>query len=250
MCSTSYVSSSPDRMRFAAAVIVAGGAGARMGGPLPKQYIELLGTPVLLWSVRTFLAHPAIGSVVVVLPERDAPAPPEWLAGLPLTIVAGGAHRGASVRAGIDALGARDGVVLVHDAARPLVSEAVITRVLDGVGDAAAIAAMPVADTVKSADDRGSITGTVDRSGLWLAQTPQGFSIPALRDVHRRAEAEGVIATDDAGLCERFGLAVRIVEGAPENLKITTPADLRMAELLAAGTCASGPVPPEGKVRQ
>lgn len=241
MSGSSSSTSSPEGAAPAAAVIVAGGTGTRMGWPVPKQYVQLLGAPVLLWSVRTFLAHPGIGEVVVVLPAGAAADVPEWLAGLPIAVVPGGAERSDSVRSGLAAISAA-GVVLVHDAARPLVSEAVITRVLAAVGEGAAVAAMPVADTVKTADARRVVTGTLDRAGLWLAQTPQGFPLERLREVHRRAAQDRVATTDDAGLFEHYGLAVRVVEGAPENMKITHAADLAVVSALAAAMPRLNPV--------
>lgn len=220
-------------MSGASVVIVAGGTGSRMGSGPPKQYLDLLGVPVLLWSVRAFLSHPGVARVVVVLPPADAESPPRWLDGLPLTVVAGGAERGDSVRAGLDALPTGDGTVLVHDAARPLVTHEVITRVLEAAREGGAIAAMPVVDTVKAADERGVVTRTVDRSGLWLAQTPQGFPLSRLLEVHRRAAADGVSTTDDAGLFERYGLPVNVVEGSARNVKITRAEDLSAAAALA-----------------
>lgn len=240
MSSSSFRSSSPDAVPPAAAVIVAGGAGTRVGAGVAKQYLNLMGAPVLLWSVHAFLRHPGVGPVTVVLPPADATDPPDWLASLPVTVVAGGAARGDSVRNGLASVGDGVEVVLVHDAARPLVSQAVISRVLAAVGDGAAIAALPVTDTVKSADAEGAVTGTVDRAGLWLAQTPQGFRVRLLRDFHERAAADGVSATDDAALCERYGARVRLVEGAVENMKITRAADLPVVEALAAARVAAG----------
>lgn len=242
MSGSSSRDSFPDAARGAAAVIVAGGSGSRMGrGGVAKQYLDLLGSPVLLWSVRTFLAHPRIGSVTVVLPPADAATPPDWLADLPVALACGGDSRGDSVRSGLAAVPAGTETVLVHDAARPLVSGAVIDRVLEAAAEGPAIAALPVADTIKAATPEGMVTGTVDRTGMWLAQTPQGFPARVLREVHERALAERIAATDDAALCERFGIPVRLVEGAVENMKITRPADFEVvAALAAAGGAAAG----------
>jgi 2-C-methyl-D-erythritol 4-phosphate cytidylyltransferase len=235
MSGSSSSSSSPDPMGRAGAVIVAGGSSSRMGGGSPpKQYLELLGAPVLLWSIRAFMSHPAIDEVVVALPAADAASPPAWLVSLPVRVVAGGETRRASVRNGLAALGDHVELVLVHDGARPLVSSAVIDRVLEASREGAAIAALPVADTIKAADDQGHVVRTLERAGLWLAQTPQGFRLDSLRDLHRRAEADDLVATDDAALCERYGIPVRLVEGAVENMKITRPADFQAVEALAA----------------
>lgn len=220
-----------------AAVIVAGGSGRRMGAPVRKQYLEILGEPVLLRAVRPFVDHPGVGEVVVVLPEEDAGSPPSWLVELGLRVVAGGDERGDSVWNGLAAVRADSDAVLIHDGARPFVSSAVIDRVLAGARTGGVIAAVPVTDTIKEVEgDR--IVGTPERARLWQAQTPQGFPRVLLLDVYTRARTEGVAATDDAALLERYGHAVRVVEGAPENVKITRPTDLYVAEALARSLLA------------
>jgi 2-C-methyl-D-erythritol 4-phosphate cytidylyltransferase len=216
----------------AAAVVVAGGSGTRLGGAVRKQYLDLGGQPVLLRAVRAFVEHPGIATVVVVLPPDDAADPPGWLGALGVHIVPGGAERGDSVWNGLAALPEGIARVLVHDGARPLVTRDVIDRVLDACGDAGAIAAVPVVDTIKSVDGDRWITGTPDRAALWQAQTPQGFPRAALVDAYRRARADGALATDDAAIFERAGGRVRVVPGAPENLKVTRPGDLEIAEVL------------------
>jgi 2-C-methyl-D-erythritol 4-phosphate cytidylyltransferase len=216
----------------ATAVIVAGGTGTRLGGGVRKQYLELAGEPVLLRAVRPFLDHPRIAAVVVVLPADDAADPPAWLVALPVAIVAGGVERGDSVWNGLQAIPPDAERVLVHDGARPLVTRAVIDRVLDACADGGAIAAVQSTDTIKQVDADGRITGTPDRRALWQAQTPQGFPAARLRDAYRRARAEGVLATDDAAVYERYAGPVRVVPGAPENLKVTRPGDLEIAEVL------------------
>ena len=216
----------------AAAVVVAGGAGRRMGGDVRKQYLALAGEPVLLHAVRPFASHPAVAQTVVVLPPEDAADPPPWLSALGVDIVPGGAERGDSVRAGLEAVRPHLDVVLVHDGARPLVTRDVIDRVLAACGEAGAIAAVRVTDTVKDVDGDGTIRGTPDRARLWQAQTPQGFPRAALVDAYGRALADGVAATDDAALFERYAGPVRVVEGAPENLKVTRPGDVEIAEVL------------------
>lgn len=229
---SSSTGSSADRRRVAA-VIVAGGSGRRFGAEVPKQYVELAGVPVLARAVRAFRAHPRVNTIVVVLPAPDAERPPEWLAGPAIEVVAGGEERGDSVWNGLSRTPADAEVVLIHDGARPLVDADVIDRVIDAVGpDEGAIAALPVADTLKRVDGDGRIVGTQDRAGLWQAQTPQGFPREAILDVYRHAREAGVRGTDDASLCERFGLAVRTVLGSPYTFKVTHPADLQMAEAL------------------
>ncbi|MFP4623468.1 MAG: 2-C-methyl-D-erythritol 4-phosphate cytidylyltransferase [Gemmatimonadota bacterium] len=220
----------------AAAVIPAGGAGLRRAGAsragLRKQYLNVAGEPILLRSIRPFLDHPAIDWVVVALPPEDVDDPPfPFPEGV--VRVAGGAERGDSVRAGLAAVPGVADVVLIHDGARPLVTVAIVDRALraaaSGIG---AIAAVPVTDTLKVIDDDGAITATVDRRDLWRAQTPQAFPREMIVDAYRRAAEEGVAATDDAALVERYGGRVVVVEGDARNLKITRPEDLGLAELL------------------
>jgi tRNA threonylcarbamoyl adenosine modification protein (Sua5/YciO/YrdC/YwlC family) len=218
----------------AAVVIAAGGAGQRMGG-VRKQYLELLGEPVLVHALRPFLAHPAIGWAVVALPEADLAEPPPWLTGLDprIMLVAGGAERGDSVRRALEAVPEAAEVVLIHDAARPLVDLEVIDRALTAaLAGSGAVAAVPLADTLKEVDAGGRIVATPDRRRFWRAQTPQAFPRKLLLDVCRRAEAEGFEATDDAALVEHYGGTVFVVDGSPENLKVTTPTDLVVAEAL------------------
>lgn len=215
-----------------------------MGG-FRKQYAELLGEPILLRSLRPFLDHPAVACAVVALPAEDAADPPGWLKALDerVVVVAGGAERGDSVRCGLEAVPEAVDVVLVHDAARPLVTVEVIDRALSvaarGVG---VVVAMPVADTLKEVDDEGRVVSTPDRARLWAAQTPQAFPRTMLLDAYRRAAEAGVHATDDAALVERYGGRVVVVEGSAENLKVTRPADLIVAEALlrARGEVAAG----------
>jgi 2-C-methyl-D-erythritol 4-phosphate cytidylyltransferase len=221
----------------AAAVIVAGGAGTRLGGPVRKQYLRVGGEPVLLRAVRPFLAHPRIAAVIVVLPADDVADPPAWLAELPVRIVAGGAERGDSVLAGLRAVGEDADRVLIHDGARPFVSADVIDRVLDA--DGGAIAAVPVTDTIQQVDASGVIIHTPDRSTLWQAQTPQGFPRAGIVDAYARAAAEGIAATDDAALYARYVGAVRVVMGSHDNLKVTRPDDLPIAEAIAARSSSS-----------
>jgi 2-C-methyl-D-erythritol 4-phosphate cytidylyltransferase len=205
-----------------------------------KQYLHVAGRPVLLRAVLPFLRHPRISETVVVLPPEDAGKPPAWLAELGVRIAAGGAERGDSVWNGLMAIGGDAEIVLVHDGARPFVDRETIDRVLDAVP---AIAAVPVTDTIKQVDDDGVITGTPERARLWQAQTPQGFPRGALVRACERARADGVAATDDAALFERYAGPVRVVMGSYRNLKVTRPEDLPVAEALAlAGDGGRGEV--------
>jgi 2-C-methyl-D-erythritol 4-phosphate cytidylyltransferase len=204
-----------------------------MGGGVRKQYMEVGGEPILLRAVRAFVEHSGIGAVVVVLPPEDAASPPAWLLDLGVTIVAGGQERGDSVWNGLLATPEDAAIVLVHDGARPFVTADVIGRVLEAARSGATLAALPVTDTLKEVAADGTVVATPDRARFWQAQTPQGFPRAVILEAHRRARAEGVRATDDAALCERYGIPVRVVEGAADNLKVTRPADLAVAEALA-----------------
>ncbi|CAO3406599.1 bifunctional 2-C-methyl-D-erythritol 4-phosphate cytidylyltransferase/2-C-methyl-D-erythritol 2,4-cyclodiphosphate synthase [Azospirillum largimobile] len=212
------------------ALIVAGGSGQRFGAERPKQYLDLAGKPVLRRTVESFLSHPQVTGVRVVIDPAWRDAYDAAVSGLGLPDpVAGGASRQESVRNGLEALAA-DGapdLVLIHDAARPLIDEATIGAVIAALDDQpGAIAAVPVADTLKRGND-GTIGTTVDREGLWRAQTPQGFRFLAILEAHRAAA--GLSLTDDAAVAERAGLAVALVPSKEDNFKVTTPDDLTRA---------------------
>ncbi|HYK83124.1 MAG TPA: 2-C-methyl-D-erythritol 4-phosphate cytidylyltransferase [Gemmatimonadales bacterium] len=218
-------------------VIVAAGAGVRAGPGAPKQFRPILGVPMLLRALRPFTSHPAVGPVVVALPPGVAARPPEWLAALAgerLALVAGGASRALSVRAGLRALPAHVALVLVHDGARPFVShatiDAVIARARGGVG---AVAAVPLSDTVKEVAEAPRIARTVAREGLWRALTPQGFPRAMLERAYASLAPDEPAPTDDAALCERAGFPVEVVPDSSDNLKVTTADDFRIAEALA-----------------
>ena len=224
-----------DPMTETVALVVAAGRGQRFGGPLPKQYAELAGRPVLGHSLARLAAHPRIGRVVAVIHPDDRALYDRAAAGLALPKpAAGGPSRQDSARLGLESLAAlAPGAVLIHDGARPFVGAAVIDRVLDALGaSAGAIAALPVTDTLKRGAD-GLITGTVERAGLWRAQTPQGFRFAEILAAHQNSAGREL--TDDAAVAERAGLPVALVEGAPENIKITTQDDLARAECWLAG---------------
>ncbi len=219
------------------ALIVAAGKGERAGGGVPKQYRPLGGLPVLRRAVLAFLRHPRIDAVRVMIAEEHRALYEAAVAGLDLgEPVIGGAERQVSVRNGLESLA--DGVpevVLIHDAARPLVPAAVIDRVLDALERApAALPVLPVTDTLKRGVD-GLAAGTVSRDGLWRAQTPQGMRFDAVLDAHRRAAAEDVTVTDDAALMEWAGHGVTLVAGSEDAMKITTAEDFALADRLLSG---------------
>jgi 2-C-methyl-D-erythritol 4-phosphate cytidylyltransferase / 2-C-methyl-D-erythritol 2,4-cyclodiphosphate synthase len=218
------------------AIVVAGGRGERFGGATPKQLLDLDGRTVLERCVEAFASHPRITEVLVVLPAPLV----EWgaaaLAVFRARVVPGGARRQDSVACGFDAASADAGVLLVHDAVRPLVPAAVIDRVIDAAwAHGAAIAALRARDTVKKARVVGGqafVDATIPRDEIWLAQTPQGFRRDVLTEAIEIGRG-GVEATDEAMLAERAGHAVALVEGDVSSLKITTPGDLAVARALA-----------------
>lgn len=220
------------------AVVVAAGSGSRAGGA--KQWRPLGGKPVIRWSVEALLKAGAEDLVVVVSPGSEAEAA-EALAGLSgWRAVAGGAARTDSVRAGLAALGgADDRPVLVHDAARPFLSAAVIARCVQALDEAdGALPALPVADSLRRAVD-GVVSGAVERDALWRAQTPQAFRLKTLTDAFAEWP-EGEAATDEATVVERAGGRVRIVEGDARLMKLTFPEDFAMAEALIPRTVRVG----------
>lgn len=219
------------------ALVVAAGRGERFGAELPKQYLTLAGTPLLRHSLATLACHPSVGAVRAVIQDEHRAFYDTAAAGLDLLDpVPGGETRQDSVRLGLESLrGDPPRRVLIHDGARPLVSHAVVDRVLEGLNEApGAIAAIPMTDTLKRGDAEGRIAETVARGGLWRAQTPQGFDYRAILEAHGRLAGREL--TDDAAVAEEAGLPVRLVEGEARNIKVTTPDDLTQAEgLLGRG---------------
>jgi 2-C-methyl-D-erythritol 4-phosphate cytidylyltransferase/2-C-methyl-D-erythritol 2,4-cyclodiphosphate synthase len=213
-------------------IIVAAGRGQRLGGPVPKQLLDLGGQSILERSVRAFDRHAAIGAIVVVLPRELVGFGPSIVGDTtrPCEYVAGGERRQDSVRAGLAALPADVDLVLIHDAARPFVQASLIERVAEAARrTGAAVPATPARDTVKRVPrDSRIVQETVPREEVWLAQTPQGFRRSVLAEAVALGAA-GVEATDEAMLAERAGHAVEIVSGDERNMKITTADDLNAA---------------------
>jgi 2-C-methyl-D-erythritol 4-phosphate cytidylyltransferase len=211
------------------ALVVAAGSGERLGAAVPKAFVEVAGRPMLEWSLDALRAA-GISEIVVALPA-GAVAPSGCVG------VRGGATRSESVHAALSAAPG-SGPVVVHDAARPLVEPALFARVVAALADAdCAIAAAPVTDTIKEADESLAVVATLDRSRLWAIQTPQAFRREALQAA---LDVDGAIlarATDDAWLVERAGGTVRVVESSPGNFKITTPHDLRLADMILRERC-------------
>jgi 2-C-methyl-D-erythritol 4-phosphate cytidylyltransferase / 2-C-methyl-D-erythritol 2,4-cyclodiphosphate synthase len=216
-------------------IIAAGGQGTRLGGAVAKQWLAFGGRTLLERSVAAFDAHPRVDEIVVVVPPgtTDAPVP---ATATPRRVVTGGARRQDSVAEGFAAVAADAAIVLVHDAARPFVSAAVIDRAIDGaIAGGAVVPAVPVHDTVKQVARAGGdvIAGTLPRETLFLAQTPQAFRRQVLADAID-AGRQGAAGTDEAMLAEQAGHEVRIVAGDDANVKITTAADLERARASAA----------------
>ncbi len=213
-------------------IIVAGGSGKRMGAAVPKQFLLLKGRPLLMWTIETFYRFDAAMQLVVVLP-KDHHATWQGLCAelgfiVPHTLVCGGAERFHSTLEGLKAV-AHDGLVAVHDGVRPLVGTALIARCLAAAEEhGAAIPVVPISPSVRELTEEGS--QAIDRSRLRAVQTPQCFRVPLLR---RAFELPYDTAfTDEATLVERLGVDVHLVEGEEQNIKVTTPFDLRVAEVV------------------
>jgi 2-C-methyl-D-erythritol 4-phosphate cytidylyltransferase len=210
-------------------VIVAAGSSTRTEGTELKQFRWVAGKPMLLHSVQRFMERDDVAIVVCVLPRSYAGDPPPWLFQCDidrLLVSVGGRERGESVLNGLEDMPPEVRIVLVHDAARPMVDSETIERVVakarEGVG---AVPALPATDTIKEVDESGAITRTPDRKRLFHAQTPQGFPRAMIEEAYVRARADRVTATDDSALCERIGARVVIVQGSASGMKVTTDED-------------------------
>jgi len=216
--------------------IPAAGSGVRMGGR-GKAFLEVGGHPLLWHTLQPILGYPGVEQVVVAVAPGELPSPPAWLIELDprIRLVEGGATRSESVLAALRALPPGLPVVLVHDAARPLLDHAMMERctavAAEGTG---AVAGWPIVDTLKEVDSRGQVVATPPRARMWGAQTPQAFPLKALREAYERALAEGVEGTDDAAIFAWAGGRVQMVEGGRWNLKVTHPEDLPLATWLLA----------------
>ena len=213
-------------------IIVAGGSGTRMGGPVPKQFLLLKGRPLLCWTIEAFHAFDAGMAIIVVLPEAQIPT---WQGlcvshgfGVPHTVTTGGAERFHSVRNGLG-LVTGEGLVAVHDGVRPLVSRELIARCFEAAEQhGAAVPVVPISSSVRQLTEEGS--EALDRSRLRAVQTPQCFRVPLLRRAFDLPYDPAF--TDEATLVERLGVDVHLVPGEEHNIKVTTPIDLRVAELV------------------
>ncbi len=214
------------------AIVPAGGHGSRMGARRPKQFLRLGSAPILVATLRALARTRALRGIVLAVPEARVTATRRLLARarVPkiLDVVAGGADRQESVWRGLQRVPEDAEIVVVHDAVRPFVTAQLVERVCAAAAGGAATCGMPVRETVKRVAE-GAVAATVDREGLWLTQTPQAFTRALLWEAHDKARREGFAGTDDAVLVERLGMPVAMVPGLAQNLKITTPEDLRAA---------------------
>ena len=209
-------------------VIVGAGQGVRLGSAVPKAFVLLNSKPLFEYSLKIFQDHSQIQEVVLVLPQEklNSVSPKNY------KVVVGGESRQDSVTNGLAALSATCEGVLVHDAARPFVTKAIVDRLLDGLEQGRnGIAAWPVSDTLK-ATEGDTIVQTIDRRNLWEAQTPQAFPVSVLKEALAKARKDNFVGTDEASLVERLKLPVEVVLGEATNIKITTKQDLELAEAI------------------
>jgi len=218
-------------------IIVAAGSGSRTESTELKQFRWVAGKPMLLHSLQTFQAREDVAMVVCVLPREHVGDPPPWIFQSDpdrLLLSVGGRHRTESVANGMEDLPRECEIAVVHDGARPLVSNETISRVVDEarLGNVA-IAALPVTDTLKRVDTVNKEVFTVDREGLWRAQTPQAFPRKILEQAHRDAKVANRTASDDAALCEHLGVPVVVVRGSERAAKVTNESDFALVEALS-----------------
>lgn len=218
-------------------IIPAAGLGKRLGRSEPKALVELAGEPLLVHTLRRFASLHLIDGATIMIPLHQESGFRKVLdAAFPraqIQLVPGGAERQDSVARGLDALATNDGIVVIHDAARPFVDPAVVREAIsEARKHGAATVAMPCADTILEADDRPTLLRTPDRKHLWACQTPQVFRLDLLRDAHKHAHARGLKFTDDATLVRETGATVHIVASTARNFKVTTADDLRYAAFL------------------
>lgn len=229
------------------AVIPAAGRGERMGSKTRKQFLALCGRPVIVHTLSIFQKSPFIDDILCVASKEDHLFLERLIAEHGLTkvrrILPGGERRQDSVQVAIEYLereGRPDDIVLVHDGVRPLVTPELIERVArEAYKSGGAVAALPVTDSLKEVSADGIIEKSVAREKIWSMQTPQAFRLSLLIEAYRKAAGDGFYGTDEAMLVERIGVPIRCIQGSSENIKITTPSDLKIAELLLSSRSAS-----------
>ncbi|APC09686.1 2-C-methyl-D-erythritol 4-phosphate cytidylyltransferase [Neomoorella thermoacetica] len=227
-------------MPFLSMIIAAAGRGRRLGREVNKVFLPLAGKPMLAYSLAVAAASQLVDEIIIVTRPDDIPLCRQVVAGEGASkvkaIVAGGAERQDSIAEGLKAVARAAEWVAVHDGARPFLTPALLEKtILAARTTGAAIAALPVKETIKQGGEAGIVAATLDRKGLWSAQTPQVFRREWLVDAYREAAEKGWQATDDAALVERLGYPVKLVPGEETNIKITTPGDLVLAGALLVG---------------
>lgn len=228
------------------AIVPAAGAGVRMGGNRPKQFLTLRGKPILAVTLEVMHQCEQIDTIIVVVPKNDvAYCKKEIVERFAFhkvqQVVKGGLLRQDSVRMGLEAVKGHEGLVVIHDGVRPLLNPELFKKTIEAaIAHGAAIAALPAKETVKAVDDMHRVTATYDRNRLWMVQTPQAFFYRDLIKAHQMALSQGLReATDDALLVEKLGVPVRVVQGLEENIKVTTPHDLELANFLLSKKAVS-----------
>lgn len=232
------------------ALIAAAGKGQRMGGGVKKQFIPLMGIPLLLYTLRAFEEFEGVEHIYLILDEGDF----EYCKGeiiqkygikKVVKLVPGGQLRQDSVWNGLEAMEGHCDIVIVHDGVRPFVSSGILKRLMAAMRDyQAVVTAIPTHDTIKRVDAAGNVVDTLQRDALFHIQTPQGFRYDVIKEAYERASREGAEGTDDAYFVERMGIRVKVIEGSPLNLKITTPDDIALANwILQEGKLAGGESP-------
>lgn len=220
------------------AIIPAGGVGRRMESGIPKQYLPLAGVPVLVHTLQAFHLSPVIDEIFLAVPEDDIPEVRrdiilKYGISKAVLVLAGGGKRQDSVRNALFHVRDEHGIVVVHDGVRPFVTGELIGRAVAAAEECGAITVgVPIRDTVKEADAAGWVKKTVAREGLWLTQTPQAFRRPIIVAAYQKAAADGFYGTDDASLVERMGIPVRMIPGDCNNIKLTTPEDLLLGDVI------------------
>ena len=220
------------------ALILAAGQGKRMGAEKNKPYLLLAGKPILFHTLREFEECPSIDGIVLVVEKHEIDHARTSIVDVfgcrkVISVVEGGPKRQDSVWEGIKALKGECELVIVHDGVRPFISKPLLQEAVDTTRKTGAtVVAVPVKDTIKVASREKEVVKTLDRETLWAVQTPQAFNHDLLKRAHEKARQDGFYGTDDASLVERIGVPVNIIDGSYENIKITTPEDLVLAEAL------------------
>lgn len=219
------------------AIIPAAGEGSRFGGSVRKQFIALNGLPILSHTLRALAASRALAAMIVVVPPGEESRGRDALSlarvDIETEVISGGQERQDSVYKGLQRAKPDTDMVLIHDGVRPFVSREVVLATIEGAEEwGAAVAAVPVTDTIKRVDTGGLVVDTPARGQLWAVQTPQVFRYALLMRAHQSVREHGIVVTDDAALVERIGVKVKVVRGSYENIKITSEEDLPLADLI------------------